>query len=64
MWEAEEGSRFLHNCLPKILSRLSYTHLHPISGADHEFGRKNWQLVTAIHDVSAGNLQATLLFPE
>jgi hypothetical protein len=60
MWETEEGCRFLYNSLPEILSRLSYTHLHPISRAHHEFDGKNWQLVTAIHDVSAGNLQATL----
>jgi len=50
MWETEEGRRFLHNRLSEILGRLSYKNLNPISGADHEFVRKNWQLVNAFHE--------------
>jgi hypothetical protein len=35
--------------LPKILSSLLHTHVHPLSGAD-EVSQKWWQLVTALHN--------------
>ncbi len=40
-------------CLPRILTRFFYTHLHPSSGADEVSG-ESWQLIPAVHDEGDG----------